>query len=139
VLELLPATMGINIEVKTDGDRRPGVLLVRRLLKTLRPALRRRTIIVSSFDHHFLRSLLHPVRDLARRPSRLALRLRASYIFCSRSFLRRAIVEAAHARGINIGVYTVNRVENLDRLRRFGVDLVFTNFPSAIRTALREA
>lgn len=151
VLEVLPATMGINIEVKTDGDRRPGALLVRRLLKTLRPALKRRTIIVSSFDHRFLRSLrredsgiplgilVHPVRDLARRPSRLALRLRASYIFCSRSFLRRAIVEAAHARGINIGVYTVNRVENLDRLRRFGVDLVFTNFPSAIRTALREA
>jgi len=48
-------------------------------------------------------------------------------------------VEAAHARGIAVGVYTVNRVENLDRLCRFGVDLVFTNFPTAIHAALREA
>ncbi|MBP1691667.1 MAG: glycerophosphoryl diester phosphodiesterase [Bacteroidetes bacterium] len=151
VLELLPATLGINIEVKTDGDRRSRTLLVRHLLKTVRPAVKNRTIIISSFDHRFLRALrrvdsaiplgilIHPVRDLARRPSRLALRLRAKYIFCSRSFLRRAIVEAAHARGITIGVYTVNRVENLDRLCRFGVDLVFTNFPTAIRAALREA
>ncbi len=150
VLEVLPATIGINIEVKTDSDKRSRSLLARRLQQTIRAHAGRREILVSSFDHRFLRLLrrydsammigilLHPVRALARRPSRLARRVQAAFVFCSRSFLRRSMVDDAHAHGIKIGVYTVNHVEDLDRLRRFGVDLVFTNYPSAIRMALRD-
>jgi glycerophosphoryl diester phosphodiesterase len=48
------------------------------------------------------------------------------------------MIREAHRWDIKVGVYTVNRAEDLDRLRRFGVDLVFTNFPSAIRMALRD-
>jgi len=151
VLNTLPAGMGINIEVKTDGDRRSKTVLVRHLHEVIRLHGRQRYLLISSFDHRFLRILrrhdanipigilLHLMRDVARRPSVLARRMRAAYVLCSRSFLRRAIVKQAHIHGIKVGVYTVNRTEELARLQRFGIDLVFTNFPSAIGRALRNA
>jgi len=151
VLQELPVRIGINIEVKADGDRRSKALLVQHLCSVIHAYGTHRSLLVSSFDHRFLRVLhrqdplvplgvlLHPLRDVARRPSHLARRLHAGFILCSRTMVRRAIVEQAHAHGVKVGVYTVNRVIDLDRLRRFGVDLVFTNFPSAIRMALRNA
>lgn len=148
VLVTLPPGIAINIEVKPDGDGRPLSALAMRLRDELRAHRRTRDIIVSSFDHRFLRAfrhcaphvprgvLLHPVRDLVRRPLHLARRLGATYIFCSRSLVRRSMVEAAHADGCRVGVYTVNEPRMIPRLVRFGVDLVFTNFPAEIRAAL---
>ena len=148
VLCELPVSMGINIEVKPDGDRRPLSVLADRLRDELQSHCGRRDVLVSSFDHHFLRAfrrstpsvpvgvLLHPLRDLVRRSVSIARRLDASYIFCSRSRIRRAMVDAAHAEGVGVGVYTVNTAQALPRLIRYGVDLIFTNHPAAIRNTL---
>jgi glycerophosphoryl diester phosphodiesterase len=46
------------------------------------------------------------------------------------------MVDAAHAEGMGVGVYTVNNADALPRLLRFGVDLVFTNYPAAVRNTL---
>jgi glycerophosphoryl diester phosphodiesterase len=148
VLDALPVGTGINIEVKPDGDSRPLAELALRLRDVIRAHRRTREVLVSSFDHRFLQEfrhcaphvprgvLLHPVRDLVRRPVRIAQRLDAAYIFCSRSRVRRSMVEAAHANGFSVGVYTVNEPRMISRLVRFGVDLVFTNYPAEIRAAL---
>jgi glycerophosphoryl diester phosphodiesterase len=148
VLESLPSEIGINIEVKPDGDGRPLHVLARRLSDEIRAHQRGREVLVSSFDHRFLKVfrhtaphvplgvLLHPVRDLVRRPVLIARRLDAAYIFCSRSRVRRSMVEAAHDGGFSVGVYTVNESRMIPRLARFGVDLVFTNYPAEIRAAL---
>ena len=148
VLHGLPVTMGINIEVKPDGDRRPLSVLAARLRREIREYRGDRQVLVSSFNHRFLRAfrrvephlpvgvLLHPLRDLVRRPVHIAQRLDALYIFCSRSLVRRSLVATAHAADIGIGVYTVNEPRMIPRLVRFGVDLVFTNFPAEIRATL---
>jgi glycerophosphoryl diester phosphodiesterase len=148
VLHELPPALGINIEVKTDGDRRPRFALAARLREAIHAARGSRQIMVSSFDHRFLKAfrkcaprdplgvLLHPVRDLVRRPVHIARRLDAAYILCSRSLVRRSMVDAAHEEGYGVGVYTVNDAAMLPRLTRYGVDLVFTNFPGEIRAAL---
>jgi glycerophosphoryl diester phosphodiesterase len=148
VLRELPSAMGINVEVKPDGDGRPFPFLAERLRDDLHCHRGRREVLVSSFDHRFLRAfrrcapslpvgiLLHPIRDLVRRPVLIARRLDASYIFCSRSRVRRSMVDAAHAEGMSVGVYTVNNADALPRLLRFGVDLVFTNYPAAVRDTL---
>jgi len=148
VLRDLPPAMGINIEMKPDGDGRPLSFLAERLRDELHTLRGRREVLVSSFHHRFLRAfhrcapsvpvgiLLHPVRDLVRRPVVIARRLDAAYIFCSRSRVRRSMVEAAHAEGMSVGVYTVNNPDALSRLLRYGVDLVFTNFPAAVRNTL---
>ncbi len=148
VLTGLPVAMGLNIEVKPDGDGRPASALAARLRAVIHEHRGHRQVLVSSFDHRFLHAyrvaapadpvgvLLHPVRDLVRRPVHIARRLDAAYIFCSRSLVRRSMVEAAHAEGFSVGVYTVNEARMIPRLVRFGVDLVFTNFPAEIRTIL---
>jgi glycerophosphoryl diester phosphodiesterase len=148
VLETLPGDIGLNLEMKTDGDRLSRLAFARRLLDTIRGHRTGRLLIVSSFDHRILGHLrrldsrltlgvlAHPVRDLARTPSALAARYGAAWYFCSRSMLRRRRIENAHAHGLRIGVYTVNRSEHLAQLQRYGVDLVFTNYPAALRAAL---
>ncbi len=148
VLTGIPPDMGINIEVKPDGDARPLALLADRVREEIHTHRGTRQVLVSSFDHRFLRAyrhsaphdplgvLLHPVRDLARRPVAIARRLDAAYIFCSRSLLRRSMIDAAHDAGFGVGVYTVNATAMIPRLARYGIDLVFTNFPAEIRAAL---
>ncbi len=148
VLNTLPPAIGINIEVKPDGDHRPLSVLALCLRDVIRAHQGTREVLVSSFNHRFLQAfrqcaphiprgvLLHPVRDLVRRPVHIARRLDAAYIFCSRSRVRRSMVDAAHADGFSVGVYTVNEPRMIPRLARFGVDLVFTNYPAEIRAAL---
>lgn len=148
VLTRLPLDMGINIEVKPDGDGRPLALLAGSLRDVIHAHRGTRQVLVSSFDHRFLRAyrqgaprdplgvLLHPVRDLIRRPVAIARRLDAAYIFCSRSLVRRSMIDAAHDAGFGVGVYTVNATAQVPRLARSGIDLVFTNFPAEIRAAL---
>lgn len=148
VLRELPAGMMLNCEVKTDGDSRPLALLAALLRDDLRAHGGRREVMVSSFDHRFLRVfrrvapgvptgvLLHPLRDLVRRPVAIARRLGAGWILCSRSRVRRSMVAAAHAHGCRVGVYTVDDPVAARRLQRFGVDMIFTNRPAEMRHAL---
>jgi glycerophosphoryl diester phosphodiesterase len=145
VFDLLPPEMPINVEVKTDGDRRPLRFLVDRLAELLRHRARRRPVIVSSFDHRFLMqfapvagpveigALMLPLRDTARRPSTIARRLGATTVIYSRTQLRQRHMDDAHAHRVRVGVYTVNTPVQLHRVEHYGVDLIFTNFPSRLR------
>ena len=81
VLEWLPQGTGINLELKTDGDRRRNGLLADEVLRLLHMTGTEPVALVSSFDHRLLAllhrkrptlrlgMLMHPVRDRGRRPS----------------------------------------------------------------------
>jgi glycerophosphoryl diester phosphodiesterase len=43
---------------------------------------------------------------------------------------------AAHAEGLSVHVFTVDRSEDMQRLLGLGVDGMFTNFPDRLRTLL---
>jgi len=144
VLQTLPPTIGINCEVKTDGDPRPRTRRVHALLETIRQHSGTRTLIVSSFDHRFLSILSHlapalplgvllqPLRDLTRRASTMARRAGASFIFCGRGMIRHRIVADARTCGMSVGVYTVDTLTQLAKAKRYGADMVFTNYPEKI-------
>jgi glycerophosphoryl diester phosphodiesterase len=148
VLRVLPPTMGLNVEVKTDGDRRRSGLLAGRLGELLSSVEEKREIMVSSFDHGFLRQLhrRYPslttgvlylkVRDLGRSPVRLARPAGASFFICSRSQLRKRWLAAAHAGKIRVLVYGARSVRHMLLLRRRGVDGVITDYPARMRRAL---
>lgn len=148
VLRTLPATIGLNVEVKTDGDRHRSGLMVERLGGLLRSAAGDREILVTSFDHDFLRRFHHRapafpvgvlylgVRDLGRSPVRLALRAGATAFVCSRSQLRVRWVRMAHAQNIRVLVYGVNSVRHMLALRARGVDGVMTDYPARLRRGL---
>ena len=44
-------------------------------------------------------------------------------------YVTRPFVEDAHRRGLKVFVYTVNEPADLARMREWGVDGVFTDFP----------
>lgn len=151
VLHGVPDTVGVNIEVKTDGDRRRRGVLEALIVRVLREARRTAPVVVSSFDHRFLRrlrvvdasvntgALYLPVRDRFRRASVIARRAGASSFVCSRAQLREKQVRDAHAHGISVAVYGVDTITELRRVQRKGVDAVITNYPERMIRAVRSA
>lgn len=148
VMEMLPTRVGLNIEVKTDGDPRKKRVLEESLVLILRERKMEGRVLVSSFDHGHLRRLhrlnpdLHlgtlyfPLRDLARKPSSIAQRVGAKVFICSRTQIRKRMVDDAHRHDIFVGVYGVGTLEQLVHVRRFGVDAVVTDFPERIVKAI---
>jgi len=144
VMDFLPPAVQLNIEVKTDGERRPRITIAERVVRTIQGKTFQRRALVSSFDHAFLRhfhalateiligALLMPVRDMTKRPSTLARTLGASWLVCAVSQVRRRFVERAHESGLGVACYTVNSITQLQRVHRYGVDAVITNYPQRI-------
>ena len=142
VLESIPAGVGLNIEVKTDGDRHWRSRTARRLTEVLHTRRRGRPILVSSFNHSFLKrlhtmapsivlgALAMPLRDAGLRPSTFGRACGAKAFVCSRTSLRKRQVHDAHRHAMRVFVYGVNSARHLLRPRRFGVDGVITNYPA---------
>jgi len=141
VFRLLPRRVGLNIEAKTDGDRRGRSRLVYELGRIIKKESRGRQVLVSSFDHRFLSQfhLLHPsvptgalyfpVRDFGKRPSRIAHRIGAGAFICSRAQVRKRFITDAHRHQLMVAVYGVNRRSHLARMLKLGVDAVITDYP----------
>lgn len=68
-----------------------------------------------------------PVDDAAFAES-----LGAYSVHLSLEFIDGRLVEDAHARGLRVFVFTVDQPEDIERMREFGVDGVFTNYPERV-------
>ena len=151
VMDLLPEHVGLNIEVKTDGDPRPGRALEESLVLILREGRMNGPCLVSSFDHPHLRrlhrldpdlrlgALYHPVRDLAKKPSTICRAAGASAFICSRTQLRKRLVDDVRRHAIFLAVYGVNSAADLAAVRRSGPGAVVTDYPAKIIRTLRRS
>ena len=74
-----------------------------------------------------------PIALLLTRPTKLyalsARHVRAVAVNPALRYVTRPFVEDAHRRGLKVFVYTVNEPADLVRMREWGVDGVFTDFP----------
>jgi glycerophosphoryl diester phosphodiesterase len=151
VLRALRPETGLNIEVKTDGDRGRIWVVARALCRLLGEKPQGGRILISSFDHVFLRRFHHlcpripigalymPVRDLTVSPARLCHRCGATMFICSRNQIRKRQIINAREHHLGVIVYGVERRRHLARLRRFGVDAMMTNDPRKLRRFLEES
>lgn len=151
VIDLLPHHINLNTEVKTDGERRKRLAFEELLLLLLREKNFSRRVLVSSFDHDFLRrfhaldpkikigALYYPLRDAARKPSVLARRVGASVFICSVAQLRKRFVDDTERNGIALACYGVNSRRQLAKAKQCGVKIVVTDYPKEIRKLLRAA
>ncbi|MDH2335288.1 glycerophosphodiester phosphodiesterase [Clostridium perfringens] len=57
----------------------------------------------------------------------IATSLNAYAIHPSKTLVSKKLVEKAHNEGIKVNVYTVNEKEDIDRLKNYGVDAIFTD------------
>ena len=94
---------------------------------------------MSSFYRSELRAITDPripIGLLLTRPTRLyalsARRVRAGVVSPALRFVTQRFVEDAHRRGLRVFVHTVNEPRDLERMRAFGVDGVFTDFPERV-------
>jgi glycerophosphoryl diester phosphodiesterase len=143
VTDEIAARAFLNIELKGKGTARPVAELVGNLIA--HQGWTPQHFIVSSFLRKELREFRVaadpriPVGVLLARPTRFWLRtarlLRASAVHPPLQFTGARLVEKAHRHGLKVYVYTVNTAAAAERMRKIGVDGVFTDFPELVREA----
>jgi len=145
-LSLLNGKVGINIEIKSDGN---NFSIVDRCLEIVDKFSIKDGVLISSFNEKFLKRarildskialglLYNPLSHLLRSPIRLAQDLGVQYIILNGVNLRKKFVELSHNNGFFIGEYTINTKHRLERTLRFGVDAVITNRPAFIKKMIR--
>ncbi len=138
--EVLDAVEGrgfINIELKGRHTAEPVAALIEHYRK--HRDWRREDFLVSSFQRRRLAALAErgiPLGALFHRPPsgfvKIAQKLGAEAIHPRLRHTTRALVERAHAAGLKVFVYTVNEPADIERMRGFGVDGVFSDFPERV-------
>lgn len=140
VFDLCAGRAGVNIELKGPDTAAP---VARFLADRLAAGWPRLGVLVSSFDLAQLETLRALAPDVPVAPLfgtlpedgiERALRLGATSINLPLKGIDDAQVEAIHAAGLRVFVYTVNAPEDLQRLRAMGVDGVFSDYPDRATT-----
>lgn len=152
ILDILPAHVAINIEVKTDGDPRWRPALQELLILQIRERHAVHRCIISSFDHRFLRRLnaidpaiqtgvlYYPVRDFGKKPSSLAQRVGAGIFTCSIGQLTRKIAADLDKHHIPLGCYGVNTPRHFKKAVDYGASVIITDHPKEmLRLLSRQA
>ncbi len=137
IFETVERRAFINVELKGRGTARRVEALIAEFVEQRGWA--HADFLVSSFHRGELRAIEDPripIGLLLTRPSRLyslsARRVRAGVVSPALRFVTRRFVEDAHRRGLRVFVHTVNEPRDLARMREFGVDGVFTDFPERV-------
>ncbi len=143
VLDAFGPRIDFNVELKSGASGRyPGLESVAVDAVSSRGLLGR--TLFSSFEDATLsalagcepaarRALLLAPRS-AERPLERARALGAEAINPWLGLATRELIDAAHAEGLAVYVFTVNRVEDMRRLLDLGVDGLFTDYPDRLRT-----
>ncbi len=137
VLELAAGRARLNVELKGPGTAAPTVKLLQAEVAAGRwqPG----QLLLSSFDWDALKETrqLEPALPVAPLMGKgaggeileVAERMEAEAIHISRWSARSRLVAAAHARGLAVRVFPVNRPWEYDLMVRLEIDGIFTDFP----------
>ncbi len=148
VFDVVPPTMGINIELKTDRRHRLGHGLFALCCRIVKRRHAEARVLLSSFNYRQLKRvkglgkefvtgvLFHPVRPLVKSPVKVVRRLGSEYLLINGSRLRKRFIENAHEEGLYVGEYTVNTTRRMERVLRYRLDVFFTDNPRSMRNFL---
>ena len=135
VLDVVDTCMNINVELKGPGTAEP----VSELLTTVcQHNWHSDQFLISSFKHDelaradsaFRRGALfgRPSDDMIMRSKQLG----AYSLNISLRLVDPDLINLAHQAGLQIYVYTVNEPQDIEQLRSWGVDGVFSDFPDRV-------
>jgi glycerophosphoryl diester phosphodiesterase len=137
VFETVDRRAFINVELKGARTGVPVTALIREFV--LHRGWSYEDFMVSSFNRAELRSVTDaqiPIGLLLTRPTQLyalsARRVRAKAVNPGARYVTARFVDDAHRRGLRVFAYTVNAPSEIARLRRLGVDGVFSDFPERV-------
>jgi glycerophosphoryl diester phosphodiesterase len=142
VIELVDKRVPLNIELK--GHK--SAVAVADILKTyLQRGWDTDDFVVSSFNHHDLKHFkdLMPDINVAALMDAIPLNysafaedLQAFAVCPGDGAISKEYVDDAHARGLDVYVWTINDAEEAERMYMLGVDGIFTNYPDITRKAI---
>ena len=138
VFETVNRQVTINIELKGHNTAKLVVALIQEYLER---GWCEADFVVSSFNHYELnlvKTTCPKIRigmliyGLPWNCLTMARQLQADIIIFGLDFVTPEWVELAHQQNLPLWVYTVNRLEDINRLRALGVDAIFTNYPERV-------
>jgi glycerophosphoryl diester phosphodiesterase len=145
VLDRFGPRIAFNLELKRGQRAEYAGVEADALAAVESRGILERTIFSSFYDPVLARlralsrdarlALLLSPQDAAL-PIERARRLGAEAINPWRGLARRELIEAAHAEGLAVYVYTVDEEDEMRRLLALGVDGLFTNYPDRMRALL---
>jgi glycerophosphoryl diester phosphodiesterase len=136
VFDTVSGCAGINIELKGEDTAEPVAKLIGDYVTQGKLAYHQ--VLVSAFNHGLLREVRSrdsriPIGALVEKHTGetvpVAEEMGAFSIHLHHSAVTAEFVAETHRRGMKVFVYTVNRAEDVRRMKRLGVDGVFTNYP----------
>lgn len=141
-VQLIPPPCLINLELKRTSRQ---ASMVQRLVRCLRWTRTTKRVLVSSLDPSLLARL--KARQpwvasalLCRRNPHQALRgamvLGCVALHPQHSLVSPSLIKKAHAAGLRVHVWTVNRADEARRCLQLGVDGIVTNAPDRLREIL---
>ena len=138
VIETVNRRVTINIELKGHNTARLVATLIQKYLER---GWCEADFVVSSFNHYELnlvKTLCPQIKigmliyGLPWNFLTMARQLQAGIVIFGLDFITPAWVELVHEQDLPIWVYTVNRLEDINRMRALGVDAIFTNYPERV-------
>ena len=138
VFDLVNRRCGINIELK--GINTAG-LVIKLIQEYLEQGWQYQDFLVSSFNHYELKQLKDTCPQIAigiliyglpLHYLDIATELQAVAIIMNKDFATKEIVQNIHNKGFKIFVYTVNKPEKIQIMKRWNVDGIFSNYPERV-------
>jgi glycerophosphoryl diester phosphodiesterase len=136
--EAINLNAGVNIELKGPDTASPVVNFIANMRES---GWNDDLVLVSSFNHRELSLVkkLDPKIKLGAMMVGLPLddaafaeSLGAYSVHLSIEFIDRRFVKDAHNRNLRVFVFTVDHPEDINKMRKLGVDGVFTNYPERV-------
>lgn len=138
VVAMAPADMAFQFEVKPD--RRPVMhRLAHNLVKFVRDHQMAKRVVITSQHGGFLRMIADMDSSLSRgyvaqyryqQPLRRSRALGCQWLIANYSLVNERLVAKARRREINLSVWTVNDLDEADRLHRLGIKSIITDYPT---------
>ncbi len=152
VLDLAKGKVGIQIEIKLTAGNARYPSIERKVLDLINARDMLGQVILISFDFPTLQEVkkLEPRaktgalvradwftgRDAAKAVGDAIAATGADYFMPTSAPVTEAHVQAAHASGIKIGVWTVNTTGEMQRYARYGVDAITSDKPDELKQVL---
>lgn len=139
VLDMIDKKAKVNIEIKNEGLARSVFNVISEYVK--QKGWSWDDFLVSSFNHYDLQefSRLAPqiktgtvIAGIPIGYGQCASNLKSFSLHPSKEFINQALVDDAHKRGLRVYAYTINELEDIQKVKSLGVDGIFSNFPDRI-------
>ena len=145
VLDVVGKKAKVNIELKGKHSAAPVATIIKHYVE--KKQWNYEDFLVSSFS----RSELKQIEQIAPEIPRSLLTIQGISPFIDIGFAKKIgakavspwskyinalFVSAAHRKGLNVYVYTVNTTEEALRMKKLGVDGIFTNYPDLVKSVL---